>query len=52
MTHVLELVRAPLLAGTLPRAADYLFACGLGVALWLAAVLSIRAHERDLVFYL
>ena len=52
VTHVLELVRAPLLAGTLPRATDYLFACGLGVALWLAAVLSIRAHERDLVFYL
>jgi lipopolysaccharide transport system permease protein len=50
--HVLNLVRAPLLSNSVPTATDYLFAVALGAALWLAAALTVRARERELVFYL
>ncbi len=51
VTHVLNLVRAPLLAGVPPRVSDYLFAAALAALLWWLAARRIRRDEARMVFY-
>lgn len=50
--HLLQIVRAPLLQGTLPTLQNYLF-CGVAIfiAMLLAVLLGIRA-EKKVIFYL
>lgn len=50
--HVLQLFRAPLLEGKLPRHESYLFALGAAVVLALIAWLIGRKAERKVIFYL
>lgn len=52
VTHVLNLIREPLLWGRFPSGIDWAFSSGLAVAVWLLAVARLRHSERDIVFYL
>lgn len=51
VTHVLNLVRAPLLAGSAPRLGDYLYSAALATVLWWLAARRIRHDEARMVFY-
>lgn len=52
VTHILNLVRAPMLYGQFPSLEDFGYVYGLMLILYLLAYLRIRAEERTLVFYL
>ena len=51
ITHILNLVRAPMLYGQLPTPLDFLFVFGTAAVLYLAAILRIRAAEKTLIYY-
>ncbi len=50
--HLLNLVRAPMLNGTLPALDDYLVSLGAAGALLAGAALLISRAERTLIFML
>lgn len=50
--HLLEIVRAPLLRGEWPTAANFAWALGLAAGFGLAAWLAGRRLERKVIFYL
>lgn len=50
--HLLQLLRAPLLAGQWPTAENYLFCLATAVLLALLACLVGRRAERNVIFYL
>jgi lipopolysaccharide transport system permease protein len=52
VAHLLNLVRAPVLRGTLPEPANFLYTLGLLLAVWALAAHLIRHHEPRLIFYL
>ena len=52
ITHVLNLIREPLLWGQFPSGVDWAFAAGFAALVWLFAVARVRRSERDIVFYL
>jgi lipopolysaccharide transport system permease protein len=52
VTHIINLVRAPMLYGHFPTLTDFAFVYGLAILLYLAAYLRIRSAEKTLVFYL
>lgn len=51
VTHILNLVRAPLLHGTLPSFADYGFIFGLAALLYLLAIWRMSRVEKTLIYY-
>ena len=51
VTHVLNLVRAPMLYGQLPTWADFGMVYGAAAILYILAYLRIRSEENRLVFY-
>lgn len=52
ITHMLQLVRAPFLDGTLPTLQNYLFSIGLtGVLAWIAYCKN-KKEARDIIFYI
>ncbi|GIK88460.1 MAG: transport permease protein [Betaproteobacteria bacterium] len=50
--HLLEIVRAPLLRGQWPTAANFAWAAGLAAGFGVAAWLAGRRLERKVIFYL
>ncbi|MGE3920629.1 MAG: ABC transporter permease, partial [Gammaproteobacteria bacterium] len=50
--HVMNLVRIPLMEGTMPHLVDYISALSLGLVLWLIAIRMIVKQERKIIFYL
>ncbi len=52
ITHVMRLVRAPVLHGCPPAGISWLIALGLLLALWLLAFFLIRHEEDTIVFFL
>lgn len=50
--HILQLIRAPLLEGTWPRAQNYGFALATSALFFLVAWLVGRKAERKVIFYL
>jgi len=51
VTHILNLVRAPLLYGQFPTVVDFGFVAGTAVALSLAAIYYIRSSENTMIYY-
>lgn len=51
ITHILNLVRAPLLNGTLPSAVDFGYVFGLILLLYILAVWRIYRVEKTLIYY-
>jgi len=51
VTHILNLVRAPLLLGTLPSAIDFSFVFGLAALLYLLAIWHMSRVEKTLIYY-
>jgi len=51
VTHILNLVRAPLLYGQFPTLVDFAFVLGTAVVLYAAAILRIRSSEKTLIYY-
>lgn len=52
ITHILQLIRAPFLEGSLPTVQNYLFSIGLTVALSLIAYYKNKKESRDIIFYI
>lgn len=52
ITHILNLVREPFLYGRLPSYNDYLYMIVIILVLFLFAILKIRKHEKEIIFYL
>jgi lipopolysaccharide transport system permease protein len=51
ITHLLNLVRAPMLYGQFPTRVDYAFVLGTAAVLAIFAVLRIRSSEKGLIYY-
>jgi len=51
ITHILNLVRAPLLYGAFPTLEDFLFVFGLAIVLSIISIVLIVRTERTLIFY-
>ena len=51
VTHILNLVRAPILYGRLPDLLDFAFVIGLGVLLYILAIWRMSRVEKTLVYY-
>ena len=52
VTHLLNILRNPLLEGTFPTCDDIFLTLGLIAFFGIWAVLKIRKEERDMIFYL
>lgn len=52
VTHLLNILRKPLLEGAFPTCDDVLLTAGLIAFFGIWAVLKIRKEERDMIFYL
>lgn len=52
ITHILNLIRAPLLEGHFPSFLDYSFVIGTAIVLYSIAIYKVSREERDLIFYL
>ncbi len=52
VTHVLNLVRSPLLAGCFPDPSDYIYAAATAGIFWFLAVRFIRRDEPTMAFFL
>jgi lipopolysaccharide transport system permease protein len=52
VTHVLNLVREPMLHGVFPSGVDWLYVAGTLIVLWLIAIWRIRREESRIVFYI
>jgi lipopolysaccharide transport system permease protein len=50
--HMLQLVRAPLLAGSFPALFNIFYALAVAVLLWLMVFVVIRRVEKRVIFYL
>lgn len=51
ITHILNLVRAPILHGQFPAMLDFGYVFVVTIVLYILAYLTIRANEKTLVFY-
>jgi len=51
ITHILNLVRAPLLNGLFPSAVDFGYVFGLMVLLYILAIWRMRRVEKTLIYY-
>ncbi len=51
VTHILNLIRAPMLNGQFPSLFDYVFVLGTAAVLAIVAVLRIRSSEKGLIYY-
>lgn len=51
ITHILNLVRAPMLYGQFPTLVDFGFVYGVAAIFYLLAYLRIRSAEKTLIFY-
>jgi lipopolysaccharide transport system permease protein len=51
VTHILNLVRAPLLYGTLPNFEDFSFIFGVAALLYLLAIWRMSRVEKTLIYY-
>lgn len=51
VTHILNLVRAPMLHGQFPTLVDYGFVLGTAVFFYLLAAVRIQASESTLIYY-
>lgn len=51
ITHILNLVRAPLLNGSFPSAVDFAYVFGLIVLLYLLAIWRMSRVEKTLIYY-
>ena len=51
VTHILNLLRAPMLYGTFPSLVDYAFVLGFALLLYIMAALHIRNLEKTLIYY-
>lgn len=51
VTHILNLVRAPLLEGSLPSAIDFGYVFGLIILLYALAIWRMRRVEKTLIYY-
>ncbi len=52
ITHILNLVRAPLLNGVLPSPVDFVYVVGCIIILSILAIWHMRRVERTLIYYL
>lgn len=52
VTHILNLVRAPLMLGQFPSIADYLYTLGVITVMVMVSSYKIRKEEKELIFYL
>jgi lipopolysaccharide transport system permease protein len=52
ITHILNLVRAPMLYGQFPTLSDFGFVYGVAATFYMLAYLRIRSAEKTLIFYL
>lgn len=52
ITHLLELIRKPFLAGQIPTGIDYLISISFAAVILFIAFLLNRKNERDVVFYI
>ena len=51
VTHILNLLRAPMLYGSFPTLVDYGFVLGTAAILYLLAAIRIRNSEKTLIYY-
>lgn len=51
ITHILNLVRAPMLYGQFPTLVDYAFVLGTAAVFYVLAYLRIRSSEKGLIYY-
>ena len=51
ITHILNLIRAPMLYGQFPTLIDYGFVLGTAAFFYLLALVRIRASEKTLIYY-
>ncbi|MCD6364401.1 MAG: ABC transporter permease, partial [Planctomycetes bacterium] len=51
VTHVLNLVRAPILHGRFPSGVDYLYVCSTILVFWIIAAVQIKTEESRVIFY-
>jgi lipopolysaccharide transport system permease protein len=51
ITHILNLVRAPLLYGMLPSRVDFAYVFGCIIILSVLAIAHMRRVERTLIYY-
>ena len=51
VTHVLNLLREPMLFGKFPSMVDYCFVLGTAIILYVLAALKIRKSEKTLIYY-
>lgn len=51
VTHILNLLRAPILYGTFPSVEDYAYVLGSAAFLSLVAIYRIKRSERDMIYY-
>jgi len=51
ITHIMNLVRAPMLYGSLPSAVDFGFILGLAALLYLLAIWRMSRVEKTLIYY-
>jgi lipopolysaccharide transport system permease protein len=51
VTHVLNLLRAPMLYGQFPSLGDYGFVLGTALIFYLLAAIRIRNSEKTLIYY-
>jgi lipopolysaccharide transport system permease protein len=51
VTHILNLVRAPMLYGKFPTLVDYAFVLGTAAVFYILAALRIRSSEKGLIYY-
>jgi lipopolysaccharide transport system permease protein len=51
VTHILNLLRAPMLYGQFPSAFDYFYVFLTAVVFYIIAALRIRSSEQELIFY-
>jgi lipopolysaccharide transport system permease protein len=51
VTHILNLVRAPLLNGTLPSAIDFGYIFGVILLLYILAIWRMNRVEKTLIYY-
>lgn len=51
VTHILNLVRAPMLYGQFPTLIDYAFVLGTAAVFYILAAMRIRSSEKGLIYY-
>lgn len=52
VTHILNLIREPILYGNIPSIYSYIYILLLGVVIAFFAIRKIRKHEKEVIFYL